>query len=319
MQPLLEKMSQDFLSQFPLAQISLDLRWKHGTAASSWEGMTSSFGFPSMNASIDFMSGVYVREDTSLDGEWFMLDDQGFLSTTRTTTGGTRYQYDESGISNRGLPSDFWDKDGNSRTYADQILLGGVQHQSSKTMSHAENLIKIAPHLRHISPDSLDMDRVTAATGGAISSTLASPFFQHCMNSLGSTSAISGKNKKRQKQVMDAEIASFLSQKLNRQIAAELAEFVGAMAHEMPLEEFASLENTLFTKLFSLVNSKDSNVTDRMAGVSFNIDSFAHYGFRRTVLQTILNFMPFIFRFLCRYLLSIFSSTSAHRMKRRRR
>jgi hypothetical protein len=70
---------------------------------------------------------------------------------------------------------------------------------------------------------------------------------------------------------MDLRVASFLSQIMNRQTTSEIAYFLAALTHELLLEEFASLENILLTKIFSLVSSKRSR-TDCIAG-NFTIES----------------------------------------------
>jgi hypothetical protein len=66
---------------------------------------------------------------------------------------------------------------------------------------------------------------------------------------------------------MVPRVASFSSQIMNRQTTLEITSFLATLAQELLLEEFASLEKVLLTKIFSLVSSKRSS-TDRIAGNS---------------------------------------------------
>jgi hypothetical protein len=70
---------------------------------------------------------------------------------------------------------------------------------------------------------------------------------------------------------MDPRVASFLSQIVNLQTTSEIASSVATLAHELLLEEFTPLENTLLTKIFPLVNSKSSSA-DHIADI-FAIES----------------------------------------------
>lgn len=248
------KLPLDFVSYFPLSQILLDLR---------------KIGFQSVSSSVEFTSFIEIRnrgETSLLAGDWKGLktDDYGYSLPNNLLA------LESSSSVNI---------ENNNSPYSDKIIDNFYQKfilydLRNSHGSHAENLIKIAPHMRFISTESLDMDGiVTTANGVGISSLLSSPFFQQCLNPSSEYAPVSapwstGKYKKKhQRAVMDPGVASFLSQIVNRQIAAEIASFVAALAHEMPLEEFASLENTLLTKIFSLVNSKSSSA-DRIAGVS---------------------------------------------------
>jgi len=248
------KLSPEFLSHFPLAQILLDL---HRTGIQS-----------------DFIE-INRGEVSLLDGERGIKSDDFFYSQSdylsATSDAVPCQKYVEGGISRSKRsfrPFNYWNK-----VVDPSSLTIDSEDTRIPTDSHAEDLIKIAPHMRYISHNSLDMDGVLTAAGGVkLCSVLPSPFFQNCLNpadsSSGAESWSAGKSsEKRQKVPSDAVVASILSQRLNQQIAAELASYVAALAHEMPLEEFASVENTLFTKIFSLVNSKDSTVSDRMSGI----------------------------------------------------
>jgi hypothetical protein len=248
------KLPLDFVSYFPLSQILHDLR---------------KIGFQSVSSSVEFTSFIEIRnrgETSLLVGDWKGLktDDYGYY------------------LPNNLLALDSGSSvniENNNSPYSDKIIDNFYQKfilydLRNSHGSHAENLIKIAPHMRFISTDSLDMDGiVTTANGVGISSLLSSPFFQQCLNAsleyapVGAPWSTGKYKKKHQRAVMDLGVTSFLSQIVNRQIASEIASFVAALAHEMPLEEFASLENTLLTKIFSLVNSKSSS-SDRIAGVS---------------------------------------------------
>jgi hypothetical protein len=265
------KLPLNFVSYFPLSQILLDLR---------------KIGFQSVSSSVEFTSFIEIRnrgETSLLVGDWKSLktDDYGFSLPSNLLALDSTSSIN---IENTNSP--------NSDQYSDKIIDNIYQtfilyDLRNSHGSHAENLIKIAPHMRFISTDSLDMDGVlTTANGMGISSLLSGPFFQQCLNPssgieyapVGAPWSTGKYNKKNRRAVMDPGVASFLSQIVNRQIASEIASFVAALAHELPLEEFASLENTLLTKIFSLVNSK-SSCADRIAGVSIIVMLLLHKKF----------------------------------------
>jgi hypothetical protein len=262
------KLPLNFVSYFPLSQILLDLR---------------KIGFQSVSSSVEFTSFIEIRNrgETSLDWKSLKTDDYGFSLPSNLLALDSSSSIN---IENTNSP--------NSDQYSDKIIDNFYQtfilyDLRNSHGSHAENLIKIAPHMRFISTESLDLDGIlTTANGMGISSLLAGPLFQQCLNPssasdcspVGAPWSTGKYNKKNQRAVMDPGVASFLSQIVNRQIASEIASFVAALAHELPLEEFASLENTLLTKIFSLVNSKSSSA-DRIAGVSVILMHLSYKGF----------------------------------------
>lgn len=249
------KLSPEFLARFPLAQILLDL---HRTGIQS-----------------DFIE--INRGEVSLwDGERGIKSDDLFYSQSdylsATSDAVPCQKYVDGGISRS--KRSFRPFKYSNKIVDPSSLATDLEDTRIPTNSHAEDLINIAPHMRYISPNSLDMDGVLTTAGGVkLCSVFPNPLFQNCLNpadsSSGAESWSAGKSsEKRLKAPSDAVVASILSQRVNQQIAAELASYVAALAHEMPLEEFAIVENTLFTKIFSLVNSKDSTVSDRLSGVS---------------------------------------------------
>jgi hypothetical protein len=146
--------------------------------------------------------------------------------------------------------------------------------------------------LRRISPDSLDMDGIVMGRGaaGPLGMLLSRPMFQNCIDmppsssqsttgnrapnttppglatAVAVASAMAGKKKKKRRTQGEFELTSFLAQQRDRRLAQELSAFVGGLAHEMSLDEFAAVENDLFTAIFALLNSKD-NHENRLAGI----------------------------------------------------
>ena len=134
--------------------------------------------------------------------------------------------------------------------------------------SHVENLLCSTPHLRHLSAASVDMEgRGTFST--------SRNFLSHLLPSVQSssggssadsmaTSTSSKKSKGATSYMADYGI-SVAQSRANRQTAMDLASFVRVLTHEMN-EEFASVENEIFTSIFALVHSTDNH--KRIAGVA---------------------------------------------------
>lgn len=153
------KLSPEFLSHFPLAQILLDL---HRTGIQS-----------------DFIE-INRGEVSLLDGERGIKSDDFFYSQSdylsATSDAVPCQKYVEGGISRSKRsfrPFNYWNK-----VVDPSSLTIDSEDTRIPTDSHAEDLIKIAPHMRYISHNSLDMDGVLTAAGGVkLCSVLPSPFF----------------------------------------------------------------------------------------------------------------------------------------------
>ncbi len=158
------------------------------------------------------------------------------------------------------------------------LLLGSFLDQQSATFmdstnrhksglastSHAENLLACAPHLRHLSAASAEMQ------GGNFKSS-RNPFSYLLMASTknqsrsgeatgeGSASSVNAASM--------ADYGTCLARdRANRRVALKLAAFVRVLSHEMSLEEFAAVEDEIFSSILALMHSSDCN--KRLAGVA---------------------------------------------------
>ena len=119
------------------------------------------------------------------------------------------------------------------------------------TAPHAENLLHSTPQLQHMISSSTDMGGPSSR--GNILSTIRLNLSEKNDSSKSSNS------------INTNFIHQNLVHKHYRQVSHELSSFVRLLANEMSLEEFASVENQVFTTIFSLVHSPDSS--NRLAGV----------------------------------------------------
>ncbi len=132
--------------------------------------------------------------------------------------------------------------------------------------SHEENLIACAPHLRHISAASAEMQ------GGGISS--INPIAAFILNKKrGGETVHAAENSVRVGvggvgvMTTISDYRSCLARKhTNDRVALELATFVRVLANEMPLEEFGSVEGEIFSTILGFMNSNDNN--KRLAGIA---------------------------------------------------
>lgn len=122
---------------------------------------------------------------------------------------------------------------------------------------HAENLIACAPHLRHISPASTDMQ----GNGSSSRNPIAAFIMQQKRS--GEGTAETGKSRA----AAMSDYQNCVARKLaNRRIALELATFVQVLANEMSLEEFTVAEGEIFSEILLFMHSNDNN--KRLAGVA---------------------------------------------------
>jgi len=123
--------------------------------------------------------------------------------------------------------------------------------------SHADNLIACAPHLRHISPASTDMQ----GNGGSSRNSFTAFLLKQTRS--GEVTAEMGGSRV----AAISDYKSCLARKhANRRLALELATFVRVLANEMSLEEFTIVEGDLFSSILTFMHSNDDN--KRLAGVA---------------------------------------------------
>ena len=130
-------------------------------------------------------------------------------------------------------------------------------------MTHVEHLLFCAPHLRVLSPASAEMQHCTPTSN--IPFML---FFSKKGNTAASyeTSADDSYFFTKGKSSSTDYVNSMGRNRFNSMVARELAAFVTILAHELPLEDFASVEAEVFSSIFALIHSPDNG--KRMAGVA---------------------------------------------------
>ncbi len=141
--------------------------------------------------------------------------------------------------------------------------------------SHADNLLSCAPHLRHLSVLSAQME---GANHQMNRNPLAFLLGNKNISTSGSISSSSGLHKDSGSSaglslitnVNSASIAEYdvyLDHEYANEVSAsKLADFVKVLSHEMSAEEFADVEGEISSQIFLLIHS--SNKEERMAGIA---------------------------------------------------
>ncbi len=132
--------------------------------------------------------------------------------------------------------------------------------------SHEENLIACAPHLRHISAASAEMQ------GGGIST--MNPIAAFILNKKRGGETVNATENSVRVGVSGVGVMTTISdyrsclarKHTNDRVALELATFVRVLANEMPLEEFGIVEGEIFSTILGFMNSNDNN--KRLAGIA---------------------------------------------------
>jgi hypothetical protein len=126
--------------------------------------------------------------------------------------------------------------------------------------NHAEALLHTTPHLRHLSPASMDMQGAgnLASSRGILSFVLPTPKASPNPTTASINALEPG-------QTLDYR-SCLARDKANEKAALELANFLWILSHEMSLEDCLSVETKVFTSIFTLVHSQDN--ARRMAGVA---------------------------------------------------
>jgi hypothetical protein len=156
---------------------------------------------------------------------------------------------------------------------------------------HADELLKVTPQLRILSPLSTDMDVAVKAHSPSdnIIATLfsntansnnkhdwgsshfgvpssLSRFSQNSRRNGSATSSGSGSDTINTASTVSDYKISVQRDRANQQAAAELASLLWICAHEVSLEDYGMVESATFTSVFALVHSQDLDF--RMAGVA---------------------------------------------------
>lgn len=164
--------------------------------------------------------------------------------------------------------------DGTNNSTAGYLLVGAqalhraAAKQSYKSSSsHADNLLRSTPHLRHLSQASVDMDgRGNFPASRSFLSQLLPSSHQGSASMGGSIGGIDSNQSSKGGLAPMADYGTCRARsRANRQAALELAAFVRVLGHEMSLEGFALVEADVFKSIFALVHSSDN--VNRVAGV----------------------------------------------------
>ena len=137
------------------------------------------------------------------------------------------------------------------------------RHKSGlASTSHAENLLACAPHLRLLSAASAEMQG-----GNFKSSRNPISYILFASSNQSRSGEATGENSANVNAASMADYGTCLARdRANRRVALKLAAFVRVLSHEMSLEEFAAVEDEIFSSILALMHSSDCN--KRLAGVA---------------------------------------------------
>jgi hypothetical protein len=136
--------------------------------------------------------------------------------------------------------------------------LDGNRTERLESPQHAEALLLATPQLRIISQASTDMQ---GSGGGSSKGFLGLIIPGASTNGSGKGDGGNGSRLS----TSDYR-ASLVRDRANRQAATELSSLLWILAHEMSLEDYGSVESEVFTSVFALVHSQETE--RRMAGLS---------------------------------------------------
>lgn len=270
----------------PLDKLLSDLRLKHASTAGTMMAMME----------LDMFGGEDGAGDGYLNTDGFsdMIEDHVGNNTNRSNS--TRILRSNSTLSSATSPYKSSLSEKNSQTSQPSPSSRGqsksIAHQSKQeevntlpyfnlsnqtsslhrytigTAPHAENLLRFTPHLQYINSQSTDM-------GGPSSSRNLFTTIQQTLGdkSLGLSSILSSfTNNDMPSSEYHFSKSSTSSNAFDkqlhvqyRQVSHELSSFVSLLSNEMSLEEFASVENQVFSTIFSLVHSTDPS--QKLAGI----------------------------------------------------
>jgi hypothetical protein len=282
----------------PLEQTLSDLRRKYVAAAGPQVGTGNTSSVYSGDVDFDDISKRLGEEETNKS--WMMLDKRrSAISNSQNLTSGYSRCISTANlsVSNRSGTINGSPRTGSKRqtsgtsplptekrnlnhpSNASSSLLSGSfldqesaafmdstnRHKSGlASTSHAENLLACAPHLRHLSAASAEMQgRNFKSSRNPFSYFFASTSQSNfSRETSGEGSASSNANA-----ASMADYGTCLARdRANGRVALKLAAFVRVLSHEMLLEEFASVEAEIFSQILALMHSSDSN--EALAGVA---------------------------------------------------
>jgi len=187
------------------------------------------------------------------------------VATSSTASSPMQQEKAQSRGADGGGPSD---SSGGYQLVGVQALHRAAAKQSYKlSSSHADNLLRSTPHLRHLSHASVDMDgRGNFPASRSFLSQLIPSSSQGPASTVGSIGGIDGIQSGKSGLAPMSDYGTCRARsRANRQAALELAAFVRVLGHEMSLERFALVEADVFKSIFALVHSADN--VNRVAGV----------------------------------------------------
>ena len=125
---------------------------------------------------------------------------------------------------------------------------------------HAKHLLEATPQLRYLSPQSVDMDGGDPSAQESFFSVLLRPDSQPTQDSQPGRAGSGRQN------IFGTDHGLPIRDRENQRAAAELANLLWTLAHEMSLEAFGAVESQVFTAVFGLVHEY-GNSSSRIAGL----------------------------------------------------
>ncbi len=202
---------------------------------------------PSMNMS--------RSHSVNFTGRSSLLNNSSHRYGTSTVFLGT-----ERNLPHRPIPL-FNNSPNNSTSEQESTHLPSRRRSGLASSSHAENLLASVPHLRHISPASTHMQGLQIKKSH-------NPLIYF----LGSNYQTKSRDTSREtpSNAYTASMAEYKAcldnDRANGVAATQLAAFVRILSHEMSLEEYAGVEEEIFSHVLALMHSTDPK--ERLAGVT---------------------------------------------------
>lgn len=125
---------------------------------------------------------------------------------------------------------------------------------------HAKHLLEATPQLRYLSPQSVDMDGGDPSAQESFFSVLLRPDSQPTQDRQPGRAGSGRQN------IFGTDHGLPIRDRENQRAAAELANLLWTLAHEMSLEDFGAVESQVFTAVFGLVHEY-GNSSSRIAGL----------------------------------------------------
>jgi hypothetical protein len=275
---LSETVDESSSSKSPLLNILRELKRKHVVAAAVTSGMPAFEGSSSRG---DVLEGEDHAIDVTVSSNVckctnrgvhasrlsrsFFIDSRNSSSPTvrnsdpeRCITCGKRIIFDPIGEILSDLNHEHTLKPRSNTLDQGSILMTSL----TKMPEHAESLLNSTPHLRHLSPASVDMQGYgNLMNSRGIFSLLIPGASSSNLHPIGSDSTNPLNQGARNEYDM-----TLSRDQANLKAAAELESYLHVLTHEKSFESFGQIEGEVFPQIFSLIYATDSN--SRMAGVA---------------------------------------------------